>query len=169
MCDETRISLPAKLSLTRTTLGQLCVAPRTSRSQPAATEPGREPRVSGGTASTASTALDHCATREVSSLYPYQSLSPCHLKASPKHDAATSMLHSRDDVKTGDELCLVFFRHNALHSGQRVTFLYHHTTESFALCSESLSFVFLKNSRCDVMCLFEKLFLRTGFRLAALP
>jgi hypothetical protein len=31
--DETRISLPAKPSLTRTTLGQLCVAPRTSRSR----------------------------------------------------------------------------------------------------------------------------------------
>ena len=29
--DETRISLPAKPSLTRTTLGQLCVAPWTSR------------------------------------------------------------------------------------------------------------------------------------------
>ena len=29
--DETRISLPAKPSLTRTTLGQLCVTPRTSR------------------------------------------------------------------------------------------------------------------------------------------
>uniref|UniRef100_A0A8C7VBK9 Autoimmune regulator n=1 Tax=Oncorhynchus mykiss TaxID=8022 RepID=A0A8C7VBK9_ONCMY len=33
--------------------GQLCIAPRTSRSQPATTEPGREPRVSGGTTSTA--------------------------------------------------------------------------------------------------------------------
>jgi hypothetical protein len=51
--DETSISLPAKPSLTQTTPGQLCVAPRTSRSQPAATEPGCEPRVSGGTASTA--------------------------------------------------------------------------------------------------------------------
>ena len=51
--DETRISLPAKASLTRTTLGQLCVAPRTSQSRPAATEPGQEPRVSGGTASAA--------------------------------------------------------------------------------------------------------------------
>ena len=46
--DETRISLPAKSSLTRTTLGQLCVGPWTSRSRPAATEPGLEPRVSGG-------------------------------------------------------------------------------------------------------------------------
>ena len=51
--DETRISLPAKPSLTRTTLGQLCVAPWTSRARLAATEPGPEPRVSGGTASTA--------------------------------------------------------------------------------------------------------------------
>ncbi|XP_071187506.1 uncharacterized protein [Salvelinus alpinus] len=34
--DETRISLPAKPSLTRTTLGQLCVAPWTSWSRPAA-------------------------------------------------------------------------------------------------------------------------------------
>ena len=48
--DETRISLPAKPSLTRTMLGQLCVAPRTSRSRPVTTEPGREPRVSGSTA-----------------------------------------------------------------------------------------------------------------------
>uniref|UniRef100_A0A8C8IYR4 Protein kinase domain-containing protein n=1 Tax=Oncorhynchus tshawytscha TaxID=74940 RepID=A0A8C8IYR4_ONCTS len=31
---ETRTSLPANPSLTRTTLGQLCIAPRTSRSQP---------------------------------------------------------------------------------------------------------------------------------------
>jgi hypothetical protein len=51
--DETRISLPAKPSLTRKTLGQLCVAPRTSRSRPVTTEPGREPRVSGGTAGAA--------------------------------------------------------------------------------------------------------------------
>ena len=50
--DETRTSLPAK-SLTRTTLGQLCVAPQTSRSRPVTTEPGREPRVSDGTAGTA--------------------------------------------------------------------------------------------------------------------
>jgi hypothetical protein len=48
--DETRISLPAKPSLTRTTLGQLCVAPWAIRSRPAATEPGLEPGVSGGTA-----------------------------------------------------------------------------------------------------------------------
>ena len=32
--DETRRSLPTNPSLTRTTLGQLCVAPRTSRSRP---------------------------------------------------------------------------------------------------------------------------------------
>ena len=51
--DETRISLPAKPSLTRTKLGQLCIAPRTSRSRPVTTEPGREPRVSGGAASAA--------------------------------------------------------------------------------------------------------------------
>ena len=49
--DETRIFLPAKPSLT--TLGQLCVAPRTSRSRPVTTEPGREPRVSGGAAGAA--------------------------------------------------------------------------------------------------------------------
>ena len=53
MRDETRISLPVKLSLTRTTLGQLCIAPWTSQSLPAATEPGLEPRVSGGTETTA--------------------------------------------------------------------------------------------------------------------
>ena len=41
--DETRISLPTKPSLTRATLGQLCVTPRTSRSRPVTTEPGREP------------------------------------------------------------------------------------------------------------------------------
>ena len=34
--------LPTKPSLTRATLGQLCVAPRTSRSRPVTTEPGRE-------------------------------------------------------------------------------------------------------------------------------
>ena len=50
--DETRMSLPAKPSLTWTTLGQLCAAPWASRSRPAATEPGLEPRVSGGTANT---------------------------------------------------------------------------------------------------------------------
>ena len=48
--DETGISLPAKPSLARTTLNQLCVSPWTSRSRQAATEPGLEPRVSGGTA-----------------------------------------------------------------------------------------------------------------------
>ena len=31
--DETRISLPPKPSRTRTPLGQLCIAPRTSRSR----------------------------------------------------------------------------------------------------------------------------------------
>jgi hypothetical protein len=51
--DETRISLPAKPSLTWTTLGQLCVAPLTSRSRPVTTEPGRKPRVYGGTAGAA--------------------------------------------------------------------------------------------------------------------
>ena len=51
--DETRISLPAKPYLTRTTLGQLCVAARTSGSRPVTTEPGRKPRVSGGTAGAA--------------------------------------------------------------------------------------------------------------------
>ena len=49
--NETRISLPAKPSLT--TLGQLCITPRTSRSRPVKTEPGRKPRVSGGTAGAA--------------------------------------------------------------------------------------------------------------------
>ena len=48
---ETSISLPAKPSLTQTTLGQLCVAPQTSRSRPVKTEPG--PRVSDGTAGAA--------------------------------------------------------------------------------------------------------------------
>ena len=51
--NETRISLPSNPSLTRTTLCQLCVVPRTSRSRPVTTEPGREPRVSDGTAGTA--------------------------------------------------------------------------------------------------------------------
>ena len=51
--DETRTSLPTKPSLTRTTLGKLCVAPWNSRARPAATEPGLKPRVSVGTASTA--------------------------------------------------------------------------------------------------------------------
>ena len=44
--DEIRIFLLAKPSLTRTTLGQLCADPWTSRSGPAASEPGLEPRVS---------------------------------------------------------------------------------------------------------------------------
>jgi hypothetical protein len=51
--DETRTSLPTKPSLTRMMLGQLCVAPRTSRSRPVTTEPGREPRDSDGTAGAA--------------------------------------------------------------------------------------------------------------------
>ena len=51
--DETRTALPAKPSLTRKTLGQLCVAPRTSRSRPVTTEPGREPSVSDVTAGAA--------------------------------------------------------------------------------------------------------------------
>ena len=51
--DETMISLPAKPSPTRTTLGQLCAAPWASRSWSAATEPELKPRISGGTASTA--------------------------------------------------------------------------------------------------------------------
>ena len=51
--DEIRISLPAKPSLTRTTLGQLCAAPWAARARPAAIEPGLEPRLSGGTASIA--------------------------------------------------------------------------------------------------------------------
>ena len=63
MRDEIRISLPAKPTLIRTTLGQLCTAPWASRSRPAVTEPGLEPRVSGGTASTCS-ALAHCSTQE---------------------------------------------------------------------------------------------------------
>ena len=36
VCDETRISLPARPSLTRTALGQLCAAPWASRARPAA-------------------------------------------------------------------------------------------------------------------------------------
>ena len=51
--DETRTSLPTRPSLTQTTQGQLCVAPWTSRSRPVTTEPGREPRVSDGTAGAA--------------------------------------------------------------------------------------------------------------------
>ena len=51
--DETRTPLPTKPSLTRTTLGQLCVASRTSRSRPVTTELGREPRDSDGTAGAA--------------------------------------------------------------------------------------------------------------------
>ena len=52
--DETRISLPAKPSLTRTTLGQLCVAPWTSRSRPAAMQCLRPLRHPGGPLSCAS-------------------------------------------------------------------------------------------------------------------
>ena len=57
--NETRIFQPAKPSLTRTTLCQLCVAPRTSRPRPVTTEPGREPRVSGGTAGAAVLIFQH--------------------------------------------------------------------------------------------------------------
>ena len=57
--DETRISLPAKPSLTQTTLGQLYIALWTSRLRPAATEPGLRPRVSGGTAMQSPRRLRH--------------------------------------------------------------------------------------------------------------
>ena len=33
------------------------------------------------------------------SLYPYKSPSPCHWKASPSHDTATTMIHERDGVR----------------------------------------------------------------------
>jgi hypothetical protein len=36
------LSLPAKPSLTWSTLGQLCITPRTAQSRPVATEPGRK-------------------------------------------------------------------------------------------------------------------------------
>ncbi|XP_064875647.1 guanylate-binding protein 1-like isoform X2 [Oncorhynchus nerka] len=62
VCDETRISLPVKPSLTRTTLGQLCVAPQTSRSRPVTTEPGCEPLMVQ--LALQYSALNHCATRE---------------------------------------------------------------------------------------------------------
>ena len=71
--DETRISLPAISSLTRTTLGQLCVRPRTSRSRPAATEPGRKPRVSGGTASAAMQCPRPCHSLLMSLLWHHES------------------------------------------------------------------------------------------------
>ena len=45
-------------------MGQLCAAPWVSRSRPAATETGLEPRISSGTASTVINALDHGTTRE---------------------------------------------------------------------------------------------------------
>ena len=51
--DKTRTFLPAKPSLSRTMLGQLCTSPCASRSRPAAREPGLKPRISGGTAITA--------------------------------------------------------------------------------------------------------------------
>ena len=53
VCNETRTSLPTKPYLTWMTLGQLCVAQRTSRSRSVTTEPGRELRVSDGTAGAA--------------------------------------------------------------------------------------------------------------------
>ena len=59
MRNETKISLPAKPSLTRTTLGQLCVAPWTSRANPESLVVQLTLQYS---------ALSHCATREAQSL-----------------------------------------------------------------------------------------------------
>ena len=63
--DETRISLRAKPSLTRTTLGQLCIALWTSRSGPAATQPRLKPESLVAQLALRCSALDHCATWEV--------------------------------------------------------------------------------------------------------
>ena len=51
-------------------------------------------------------------------------------------------------VLDGDELCSVSFRHNALHSDQKVQFWSHQTTESFASCSESLPRAFSNHQVC---------------------
>ena len=65
--NETRISLPAKPSLTRTTLGQLCAAPWASQSQPAATRRLMGRRTIGlassglGRVWPAGISLSHCA------------------------------------------------------------------------------------------------------------
>ena len=60
--DETRITLLAKPS--RMTLGQLCVAPQTSRTLPAATEPGLDPGCLVAQLALRCSALNHCATQE---------------------------------------------------------------------------------------------------------
>ena len=59
--DETRISLLAKPSLTRKTLGQLCVAPRNSRSRQSL---GANPESLVAQLALQYSALNHCATRE---------------------------------------------------------------------------------------------------------
>ena len=56
--DETRISQPATPSLTQTTLGQVYVAPQTSRSRPVTTEP------LVAQLALQYSALNHCATWE---------------------------------------------------------------------------------------------------------
>ena len=64
----------------------------------------------------------------------------------------------------GDELCSVSARRSALHSGQRLQFSSHRTTQSFLSCSQSFMCLFV-NTRHAVMCLF----LRSGFHLAIKP
>ena len=75
--DETRRSLPTNPSLPRPTLGQLCVAPRTSRSRPVTTDPG----TLMAQLALQYSAHNHCATREVLSdvlnCHVSRYLSPC--------------------------------------------------------------------------------------------
>ena len=59
VCDETRTSLLTKPTLTRTTLGQLCVAPRSSRARP-----GAKPGTLMAQLALQYSALNHCTTRE---------------------------------------------------------------------------------------------------------
>ena len=95
------------------------------------------------------------------SLYPYQSLP---LKSIPiAWHCHHHQLHSRECVKTGDELCLFYSRH-------WFTF----TPKSYIIrlirpqdiLPYALSFTLLfANTRCAVIYLF----LRSGFRLTTLP
>ena len=61
--NETRISHPAKPSLPQTTLGQLCVAPRTSQSL------GTNPESLVAQLALQYSALTHCAIREAPKCY----------------------------------------------------------------------------------------------------
>lgn len=78
----------------------------------------------------------HPSCNSGQSPYPY-----C-WKAPPQHDATTIMPHCVDGIKPGDEQCLVFIRHSAWSSAQRVSFLSHQIREYFSsYCQSSLDVI----------------------------